>query len=155
MSNDIINALHRFFGDNVNYLPYSMANVAAFAGNPYEPIVGLQYIWARHDEPQTTLVMSLNSKGAFLANNNKSGTIEIAVLGESFSAGKLQIADFTGIPFPIFVTDTTTGGTSYVLGSACRRVDTPTWRRNLAPSLNIYTFATERLFISDGVRLQE
>jgi len=61
--------------------------------------------------------------------------------------------DFTGIPFPIAVTDLDSAGTSTVIASACRLIGTPEWRRSRLPGIKIYTFGTPMLKISDGLRM--
>ena len=155
MSKDLAAKINDAFGRDLHYLPYDISKVDVSYGTPPNVVKGLEYVFARHFNPQTQMVMSLTGKGVFVGNNNMSGVIEFAVLGESVSSGMVQLSELAGIPFPIFITDRTTGGTSFVIGTACRQVATPDWRRELLPNLNIYTFSTPRLIMSNGVRLPE
>lgn len=152
---ELIKSINKVVGGNVNYLPYDISQIVITYGVPPIPIRGLEYVWAKHNNPQKKLVMSLNGKGVFVSNNNTSGIIEIALLGESVSCAGIQAMGLTGIPFPIAISDMTTGATSSVLASACQLVETPEWRREKMPSLNIFTFATPKLIISNGLRLPE
>jgi hypothetical protein len=150
---DLIKKYNDLFGSNINYRPYNIKNTQFLYGAPPVPITGLQYVFAKHDYAQTKLVKCLTGKGIFVSNQSKSGLIELALMQGSPTCAGIQIVDFTGIPFPILITDLDSGGTSTVIASACRRVDTPEWRREAMPGLSIFTFATPRLLISDGLRL--
>lgn len=136
-------------------MPYSIAKIDIFYGAPPVPVVGLHYIFARHNVPQTRLIMSLNSSGVFAGNNNKSGIIEMGIMNGSLTCAGFQLMDTTGIPFPIIAVDRTSGGSSQVVASACRRVNTPEWRRAALPGIDIYTFETPRLYMFDGLRIVE
>ena len=153
MSKDLVDKINNRLGGGLDYMPYDISKVNVSIGTPPNAVTGLDYVVAAHFNTQNTMVMSLTGKGIFLGNNNMSGFIEFGLLGESVSGGLIQLTEVTGIPFPIFVTDRTTGGTSFVDGTACRQVATPEWRRELSPSTNIFTFSTPRLVISNGVRL--
>ena len=153
MSKDLVNKINNALGGGLDYMPYDISKVTVAIGAPVNVVKGLDYVVAAHFNNQTSMVMSLTSKGVFIGNKNMSGFIEFGILGESISGGMIQLTELTGIPFPIFITDVTTGGTSFVIGSACRQVATPEWRRELSPNTNIYTFSTPRLVISNGVRL--
>lgn len=153
MSSDIIKNIKNAFSDRPFYKPYNIKNTSIMYGIPPVPIRGLQYIFAQHTNPRTALIMGLTGSGVFVGNKNQSGIIEIGILEGTVSGGGIQLLELTGIPFPIMVTDTTSGGTSTVIATACRLVGTPQWRRDRLPDIKPYTFAVENLAISDGVRL--
>lgn len=141
--------------DRVVYTPHNMSNVRLFYGVPPVPISGLDYVFATYDNPQTYLKMGLDGKGRYIANRNRSGSIEFAIIDGSLSNGIMQLALLTGIPFPIVVTDARSGGTSFVAAGAATRVDTPQWRKELTVGMQVYTFKTAQLFMSAGVKLPE
>ena len=151
MSSAIAKLVSGFKGDAVDYVPYDLDNVKIMYGLPPFKVGGFDYVFASRLSPDARLVMSLNNTGVFVNNQNKSGIIEIGLLNGCFSSGLIQIANAVGIPFPVVITDTSTLGTSTVLGTACRAVETPEWRRELFPSLTVYTLWTPRLLISQGV----
>jgi hypothetical protein len=149
---DLIKKINDLVG-NVDYLPYNMSEVQVMFGAPPIPIKGLAYVLADHLQQQTRLIMGLSGTGVFVSNRNKSGIIEFGLLDGVMSNAAIQVLNLTGIPFPIAITDNTTGGTSTVLGAKCRLIKTPAWRRDRLPRVNIFTFYTDFLAISHGVRL--
>jgi hypothetical protein len=64
----------------------------------------------------------------------------------------MQLALLVGIPFPIVVYDTQSIGTSWVAAGAATRVDTPEWRKELTIGMQVYTFKTQHLFMSTGIK---
>jgi hypothetical protein len=141
--------------DRLAYAPHNMSKVRLFYGVPPVPISGLYYVWAKHDNPQTVLKMGLDSKGRFIPNKNQSGTIEFALIDGSVSNGIFQLAILTGIPFPIVSYDTQSAGTSFVAAGAAKRVATPEWRKEKAIGMQIYTFKTQVLITSTGIKKPE
>jgi len=154
MNKELLNKLNELVG-KVNYLPYNIADTSIVLGTPQVPMVGVEYVWARYDAQQTTMIKSLNGKSIFVSNNNRTGTIEFGLLDGTASNGAVEILNLTGIPFPINIVDSKTGGTSRVLGTACRLIATPEWRRDAIPGVNIYTFSCARLEVNQGIRLPE
>jgi len=140
--------------DRLGYAPHNMAKVRLFYGVPPVPISGLNYVWAKHDNQQTVMKMGLNG-GRFIPNKNQSGTIEFALLSGSVSNGIFQLALLTGIPFPLIVYDTQSSGTSWAAAGAATRVGTPEWRKEKMPGFHIYTFKTQNLAISQGIKKTE
>lgn len=153
MSSAIAKLLGAFSGAKIDYVPYSMEDVVIMYGIPPFKVGSLDYVFAQRANPEARMVMGLNAKGVFVNNRNKSGIIEFGLQNGSLSGGAIQVANLTGIPFPVAVTDKSSKGTSTVLGSACRMIQTPGWRRALFPDLTIYTLHTPRLLISQGVRI--
>lgn len=153
MTAALIKAVKGLMGDKVDYMPHSLANAVVLYGVPPVPVRGLDYVFARYKHPQNRLVMSLNGKGVYVSNNNKSAIIEFGILNGTVTGAGVQIAELVGIPFPIILTDKTSGGTSTCIALSCRRVGTPEWRREKLPGVDIYTFETDRLLMSTGVRL--
>lgn len=151
MSKTLINKINNILG-KPNYLPYNITDTVILLGTPQVPMLGVQYVWANYDAPQTTMIKSLNGKSIWVSNNNKTGTIEFALLPGTISNGEIEILTLTGLPFPINIIDKATGGTSRVLANSCRLITTPEWRRDLMPGLNVYTFACNRLDIAHGIR---
>ncbi len=153
MSSAIAKLLGAFTGGKVDYVPYSMDDVVIMYGVPPFKVGGIDYVFAQRTNDEVRMVMGLNGKGVFIENKNKSGIIEFGLQNGSLSGGAIQVANMTGIPFPVAITDKSSKGTSTVLGSACRLIQTPGWRRDLFPGLTIYTLHTPRLLISQGVRI--
>ncbi len=152
----LITQLNLLDAGKVNYIPYSFADdIRIMVGTPPVRIVGLDSIACGMLNPPSKLVMSLNNTGIFVNNLNQAGFIELTLLDGSFSSGAIQAIEYLGIPFPIAVVDTASGGTSRVLGTACRRVNTPTWRRSLRPGRVVFTFHTPRLLLFNGIRLAQ
>jgi hypothetical protein len=141
--------------DQLAYLPYSINDVAVAFGAPPAPIVSLDYVFARHNAPQNKMFSSLTGSGVFVVNANQSGIVEFGIMNGSISAGVIEVAQTLGIPFPITITDLSSGGTSSVLATACREVETPEWRREAFPGVRVYTFETPRLLIFHGIRLPQ
>ena len=154
MSIELLKNINELVG-KVHYLPYSIGDTVVLLGTPQVPIEGLQYVWASFDAPQRVMVKSLNAKCIWVPNNNKTGTIEFALLPGTVSNGVVELLTLTGIPFPINILDNSTLGTSRVLGASCQLTTTPEWRREALPGLNVYTFSTNRLDIAHGVRAKE
>ncbi len=150
-----INNLNDVAGGRANYIQYDFTNVKVSIGLPPVPLKGLDYVTARLDNPPTSRIMSLTGAGIFVNNQNTSGTIEIACQGSSAASSTIELMNLTGIPYPISLIDTgTTAGMGQVIGTACRRVGTPDWRRSKFPDLDLFTFQCVRLFISNGLRRQ-
>jgi len=154
-TSSLIKAIKDVFGDSIQYVPYDLRSTTIMVGMPPVPIKGLVYIVARHNNPQTRYVKSLTGHGVYVANNDRSGTIELGIVRGTVSCAAIQVTDLVGVPYPIAITDTATGGTSSVLAASCRRVGTPEWRRAALPDLAVYTFAADKLIISDGLMMKE
>lgn len=141
--------------DRLAYAPHNMADVRLFYGVPPVPMSGLDYVFATFDNPQTQLKMGLTGKGRYIHNKNQSGTIEFALIDGSVSNGIMQLSLLTGIPYPIVVYDTNSAGTSWIAAGSATRVGTPSWRKDLAVGMQIYTFKTAQLFMSTGIKKPE
>jgi len=149
----LVKAFTGFGEAKPDYMPWNIGDIKITVGAPPIHVQGLKYVFARHNVPQTQMIMSLTGKGVFASNKNNSGIIEFALLRGVEAGAVVQVLDYAGIPYPISVVDTATGGSSMAAGSACRLVGTPEWRREMFPGFEIYTFATVRLLISTGARL--
>lgn len=150
----LIEAVNKLVGD-VNYLPYSMADTFMTVGAPPVTVKGLQYVFANRMNRSVGMRMSLNAKGIYLDNQNKSGIVEFAVLSNTVTTGAMELMNLTGIAGPIFITDKSTKGTSTVLGTKAKLIQTPEWRRSKFPNLQIFTYHVASLNISHGVRFAE
>lgn len=139
--------------DEMSLLSYSFTDTKILLGAPPFPLVGLQYVSARHINPQVKRFQCLSGRGAFAHNVNQAGVVEIGMLRGSPAQGQIEIAQVTGIPYPIVVQDLASGGTAQVLATACQLVKTPDWKREAVPGVNVYTFETTRLFIAHGIQL--
>ena len=151
----LVSAIKDVFGAEPNYRPYSIKSTEILIGLPPFPVIGLQYVFARHNATQKRLIMGLSGQGVHVANRNQSGVIELGILQGSVTGAGIQVIELTGIPYPIAMVDTDTGGTSSVLAVDCQRVGTPEWRREALPGIDVYTFDTPALILSDGLRLVE
>lgn len=140
-------------GGRVDYMPHNIKDTTVMYGIPPFLVGGLDYVFARYTNAQNKLVMSLNAKGVFVRNRNKSGIIEFGILNGTATGAGIQLAEMPGIPFPIIVSDSSTGGTGTCVALKCKRVGTPEWRRGASPGLDIYTFESSTLLISTGTRL--
>ncbi len=140
-------------GGDINYEPYDMRKVRVFYGLPPIPINGLAYITAQFKAPRTRDVDCLSGDGVIVDNSNKSGTIELGLMSGSVSAGAIQVTGYMQQPFPLIIEDESSGGTSTVVAPACRLADTPVWRREARPGIDVYTFTAPRMAIVHGMRL--
>lgn len=152
---ELTKQIQEMFSDEPNFRPYNIKNNIILYGAPPVPFKGINYLYSRYNNPQTKLVMCLKGTGIFVSNRDQSGIIEVGILDGSVSCAGIQVMESTGIPFPIAVIDTDSGGLSSIAASACRRVGTPEWRRDKVVGIKTFTFETPRLFISDGLRLLE
>jgi len=152
---NLIEKVNIAMGEHVNYRAYNLRDTKILFGVPPVPIKGIDYIMAQHLESQNNLVMGLTGKGVFVSNNNKSGIIEIGLMAGSVSCAVMEVATLAGIPFPIFVNDNKSYGTSNVVATECKRIGTPQWRRSAVPGLEIFTFHTPLLVMSGGIRETE
>lgn len=151
----LIKAISEYFGGDADYLAYNIQDTKVVVGLPPIPIVGLDYIGARYIAPQVQRFPCLTGGGAFVSAKGRAGVIEIGLLSASASVGAIQLLELTGVAFPIYSTDVASGGTSFIFADACRSVATPEWRRSKTTGVTTYTFSTNRLIISQGMRLTE
>ena len=149
---ELIKKINNLLSEQPHYVPYDLSEVQVMIGLPPFRIRGIEYVSAVHRESQNKLVMGLSGKGTHVGNYNQSGVIEIGIMATTAHSAAIDVMLLTGVPFPVTVIDRTTGATSAVFGSSCRRVGTPTWMRSAAPELEIFTFNTDRLLILGGVR---
>jgi hypothetical protein len=150
------NALAKILAGNdlgkLAYAPHSMAKVQLYYGAPPSLLSGIEYVFASFDNAQTVLKMGLDGGGRYIPNRNQSGTIEFAIIDGTLSNGIVQLALETGIPYPIYVIDTQSEGTSFLHAETCTRVSTPEWRKERAIGMQLYTFQTKKLIMSAGVK---
>ena len=140
-------------GPQIQYTKWNFNDTKIVVGAPPMPLDGLDFIIARHKAPQTKMFSCLTSKGVFASNSNQAGIIEIGVAQWAITNGAFQLADLTGIPFPVVTEDISSGGTSSVIASACRQTERPDWRRAAIPEVYTYTFETPRMIVSHGIHL--
>lgn len=134
-----------------DFIPYDITKVQVVYGVPSMPVIGLDYVFAKRNRPDKTLVMGLTGQGRYLSNRNNSGTIEIGLLDGSPSQAGFELAALSGIPFPMAVYDRDCL-LSGVVAISCVLIETPEWRRELFPGVVPYTFAADNLKISHGFR---
>lgn len=137
----------------IYYRPYSPKDIVISVGIPPEKLGAWDFIWARYNKPQVKLFKSLGGRGTFAKNTDKSGIIEIGVMQSSIDCGMMDIMELMGIAIPISIVDIGTGGTSGVLATSCRRVETPEWRRDAMPGITLFTYEASFMSISWGVQL--
>ena len=153
---NLIRQLGLLDAGRVHYVPYNFKDdIRITVGTPPVPIVGRESISAGFLNTPTKLIKGLNASGVFVANRNLSGFIELVLMDGSISGGAIQAMEILGIPFPITAVDKQSGGTSRILGTKCRRVNTPTWRRAGRPGRLVYTFHTTRMLLFNGIRLAQ
>lgn len=134
-------------------LAYSFNDTKVLIGAPLKPLLGLEYVSARHLNPQTKRFQCLSGRGVFASNTNQAGIIEIGLLRGSPAQGSIELAQLSGIPYPIIMQDIASGGSSQVVATACQMTSTPEWKREAVPGVNVFTFETTRLFIAHGLQL--
>ena len=152
---DLVAGINNISKDRINFVAYDLRDTLILFGVPPSPIKGVDYVFAQHLNPQNVLIMGLTAKGVFASNLNTSGIIELGLMRGSPAAALIEVTLLSGIPVPISIIDEATSGTSTVLASACRRTDTPQWRRGAVPDLEVYTFSTPRLIMTGGLRNTE
>lgn len=139
--------------DDMDLSPYRFTDTKVIVGVPPLPLVGLEYVAARHLNQQTKRFQCLSGRGVFTGNVNTAGVVEIGMLRGSPSQGLITQAQLTGIPYPINMVDIGSGGSSQVLATGCQLIDTPEWKREALPGVNVYMFETTRLFVAHGIQL--
>ncbi|MCP4537160.1 MAG: hypothetical protein GY832_08425 [Chloroflexi bacterium] len=154
-ASDLINKINNLVGGDVHYLPYNIKNTKVTYGVPPVPIRGIQSLFARHSSRQVRRVGSLTSKSVFVSNKNQAGVIGFVLMAGTVSCAAIEVMALSGIPFPITGTDVSTGGSGLFLGTACRPIGTPEFRREAMPGFTVYTFEVDRLIINQGVRLSQ
>lgn len=137
----------------VQYTRWNFNDTKIALGAPPFPLDGLDSIVVRHAAPQAKLFQCLTGGGVFASNANQSGTITIGVAQWAIANGAFQIANLTGIPFPVIIEDISSGGTGTVIATACRQTENPDWVRRALPEVYMYTFSTPRLLISHGIHM--
>jgi hypothetical protein len=151
----LIDILSNQFGDEADYLAYNIKDTVVTLGLPPWPVVGLDYIGASYNSPQVQRFPCLTGGGAFASAKGRSGIIEIGMLSSSASVAAVELLALTGVGFPIYSTDVGSAGTSFIFADACRLVSSPRWERSRALGITTFTFSTNRLIISHGVRLSD
>ncbi len=150
----LIAQLLKVAGDeNINYEPYDLRQIDVFYGLPPIPIKGISYINAQYTAPRTKLVSSLNGGGVHVDNSNIGGVVELGVMAGSVSGGAIQVMGLLAQPFPIIIEERTSGGSATVVATECRLADTPVWRREARPGIDVYTFTAPLIAIVNGMRL--
>lgn len=140
-------------GEEIDYQHYCLNDTHVKLGIPPIDARGVDFVAARYLAAQNTLFQCLTGKGVFASNENTSGVIELGVLNGSVTQGHIDIMQLTGIPFPINLADTSSGGTSVVTATGCRMLEIPEWRRDAFPGVVVYTFTSSRMYINHGLRL--
>jgi hypothetical protein len=139
--------------DGIYYRAYSPKDIVISLGIPPENLGAWDFVWARYNKPQVKRFPNLGGRGTFVNNKDKSGIIEIGVAQSSVDCGMMDVLEALGIAIPITVIDAGTAGTSGVLATSCRRVETPEWRRDAMPGIIPFTFEATFMTISWGVQL--
>ena len=133
--------------------PYSFGDVQVFIGAPLTPLFGLDYVAARHVNPQAKRFQCLTGRGVYAHNVNSAGIVEIGMLRGSPAQAIIDLMQASGVPYPLTVQDVRSGGTSQVMATGCQLTETPEWKREALPGVNIYRFETTRLFVMHGMQL--
>jgi hypothetical protein len=141
--------------DGLYYRPYSVTDVKISVGFIPKLMGAWHYVMAKHNAPQNKRFGSLAGSGVFVGNQNKSGIIEIGMLDGTLDAAISDIFNAVDIAFPIAVIDIGTAGTSGIIALACKRVETPEWRRDALPDITTFTFEAHHLEMSWGLRIPE
>lgn len=152
---DLISQLKKLESGRINFEPYNFRDdIKVHLGTaPPVPIIGIDSINVAYLHPRAKLISCLTGGATFVSNRNLNGFVEFVMMDGSPSCAAIQALEILGIPYPIAGVDINTGGTSRFLATACRRVNTPQWRKSRRPSRLVFMFHTTRLLISNGVRL--
>ena len=149
----LIIELLKVAGDaNINYTPYNIARTDVWYGMPPLPIEGIAHIRAQYTAPRTKMVQSLTGKGVHVDNSNTGGIVELGVMAGSVSGGAIQVMGLLAQPFPLIIEERTSAGSATVVATACRLADTPVWRREATPGIDVYTFTAPLMAIVGGMR---
>lgn len=139
--------------DRIYYRPYSPRDIVISVGIPPEKLDAWDFVWARYNKPQVKRFGNLGGRGVFVPNIDKSGILEIGVMQSSVDCGVMDIMELMGIAIPITVVDVGTAGTSGVIATSCRRVETPEWRRDAMLGIVLFTYEASFMSISWGIQL--
>lgn len=138
--------------ENINFVPHDPRSIKIFYGIPPIPFVGVEFVEAKFDAPRTKMVKCLTGGGVHVDNKNSAGEVSIGILEGSLTGGAIEVMNFTGVPFPVFIYDAGSAA-STVVALDCRLVDTPIWKRAAAPGIDVYTFSCKSMFMMHGIRL--
>lgn len=150
----LISTIADLVGDQPDYVAHNIKNTSIFYGVPPVQIKSWQYFSAKYNHRQNGRIMCLSGKGVFLPNRNMSGIIEIGILSATAECASIELLDLSGVAYPLYATDTKAIG-SFALGTGCKKISVPEWKRSLLPDLAIYRFEVDRLWISTGVRMSD
>ena len=71
----------------------------------------------------------------------------------AFSIAQIELFSASGIPFPIVISDISSGGTASVLGAGCRFVDKGEFARENEAPLVEFRLEVDRMGMFHGLRL--
>jgi hypothetical protein len=137
----------------LNFKPFDFEDLVIFYGTPPIQLRGLDSIEAKRHHPQAKFFPKFGGGGRFLSNQNISGEVKLRFIAASWSLGYLEIFDFFGADNSLLVTDIGSGGTSTIVGSACKMTDKGTWSRADGTPIVEITLEADRLWFFHGVRL--
>ena len=139
--------------ERTQFKAYDSKDLLLLFGAPSVQLSGLHRLRIRRLHPRAKFYSGLGGGGAFLSNRNTSGELELTFHGSAWSLAHIEIFDAIGAPQPIMISDLGTGGTSTVIGSACRVVDIGDWQRGKEIPPVTVIMKTERLYYFHGARL--
>lgn len=138
----------------LNFRPYDMEKIIMLIGLiPPVQMRGVDSVTAKRLHPQHVFKPNLGGGGIFLSNKNITGEIRFRILASSWSIAYTEIHDMLGAPVSVLITDLHTGGTSTVIGQACKMVDKGEWTRGAEAPMVEITLQADKLWFFHGVRL--
>lgn len=138
---------------DLNFKPYDYEDLVILFGTPPIQLGGLDSITAKRLHSPSVFKPNFGGGGLFLSNRNISGEVRLRFIGASWSLGHIEIFDALGAPVPFLVTDIGSGGTSTVVGAACKVVDKGEWTRGAEAPMVEITLQADKLWFFHGVRL--
>lgn len=139
-------------GGLVFYQPYSMEDCKFFAGIPPLTYPGVHMIRAYRTQSKARQFNCFTGSSAFASNRNLNGFVELTLANGSPMHSYMQLLDMAGVTFPIRCDDAGTGGSAFIMSTACRVVNTPEWAKSARSDFVVYTMSCRRLAIVGGVR---
>ena len=137
-----------------NYRAYNINNTKISYGAPPHRLFGVNRFEAWHAYDHSKHFPTLGGgSGTFVTNRNLAGIIEIEIMSTTASCMTIELIEDSGVAAPIAAADLSSGGTSFCLGSACRKIKTPKWRRSAKNGFVVYTFEVARLLYKTGTML--
>ena len=138
---------------DINQVPYCFTDTKVMFGAPPVPLSGLDSVRIRFIAPRVKRFSSLGGNACFLSNRNTSGEIILRFGQGAFSIAQMELMNALHMSIPLVVFDKSSGGTSIIIGNACRVVDVGEFIREGEAPFVEFKLEADQLVLSHGLRV--